>query len=196
MGCCQSSQSEVPLFSRSETIKSRKGTVQNHYEILETLGRGSFGAVSKVRDRKTKLFRAMKELKKAEIPEDHLKMIENEVNLLTELDHPNIMKIYETIESSKSFYIICECLTGGELFEILKKKKMFPEQTVCKYMYDVFAALSYLHNEKIVHSDLKLENLILESNEPNARVKLIDFGVSRRMGEGLLSGKAGSVRNI
>lgn len=196
MGCCQSSQSEAPLFSRSDTVKSRKGTAQHHYEIIETLGRGSFGTVSKVRDRKTKLIRAMKELKKAEIPKEDLKSIQNEINLLTELDNPNIMKIYETIESSKSFYIICECLTGGELFEILKKKKTFPELTVCKYMYDVFSALAYLHNMKIVHSDLKLENLVLDSTEPSARVKLIDFGVSRKMEEGLLSGVVGSVRNI
>lgn len=193
MGCCTSSQSELPLLTKSNFILKRHGTIQNYFEILETLGVGSYGAVSKIRDRKTGLIQAMKEVVKIQVPEDQMKLFMNEIEMLKGLDHPNIMKIFQVIESKKSFYIICEYLAGGELFELLKKKKRFTEENAKKYVYDVLTGLNYLHSNKVVHCDLKLENVVLSSNTSDGKVKIIDFGISRRMDQGPLQGKIGSV---
>lgn len=187
MGCCQKSHSEDPLFKRSESVKKRKGTLQATYDIIEVIGRGTYGTVSKISHKKTKMIRAMKEVKKAEINEKLIAELYNEINLLISLDHPNIMKVYEIIESPKSFYIICECLNGGDLFEALKKKRTFTEEFACKCMFDVFSALAYIHEMKIVHCELMLDNLIFESNEPNSKIKLADFGLSKHIKENLLT---------
>ena len=196
MGCCTSSQSEPPLLKKSNFILQRQGTLQNFFEILETLGVGSYGTVFKIRDRKTGLIQAMKEVVKIQVPEDQMKLFMNEIETLKGLDHPNIMKIYQVIESKKSYYIVCEYLAGGDLFQMLKNKKRFTEENAKKYVYDILTGLNYLHSNQIVHCDLKLENLVMSSDTSDGKVKIIDFGISRRLDQGPISGKIGSVKFI
>jgi calcium-dependent protein kinase len=174
-------------------VMNKKGNVQDSYEILQSLGRGSFGSVSRVRDRKTGLEKAMKEVIKLQVPSQQLALILNEIEILKGLDHPNIMKLFEIIESPKCYYIICEYLQGGDLFNLLKRKKTFTEEKSKKLMFDLLSGLNYLHSNKIVHLDLKLENLVLTNESPDSKLKIVDFGVSRRMTSSPFSGKIGSV---
>ena len=194
MGCCSSHPVEAPsTVSRSRFVKKRQGTFQHFYEFQENLGTGAFGAVYRVKERRSGLIRAMKEVRKSQISEEQRAVILNEINLLTELDHPNIMKIYEYIESEKFFYIVCEALTGGELFNLIKKCRTLPEETTAKYIKDALSGIFYIHSMGIVHNDLKPENLLLENSSPSAEVKIIDFGIARKLGKEPLFGMIGTV---
>lgn len=102
----------------------------------------------------------------------------NEIELLRQLDHPNIVKIFEFFQDDKRFYIVTELLKGGELFDKIIKYKKFTEYDAAKYMKQVLSALAYCHSHHIVHRDLKLENLLLESNSEDSPLKIIDFGAS------------------
>lgn len=194
MGCCSSNAVEKPSQNaKISFIKRRQGAVQDFYEILETLGKGSFGVVHQVRERKSKLVRAMKEVRKSSLSEGQEMQILNEIEILSQLDHPNIMKIYEVIESQQCYYIICELLIGGEVFIKLKHKGSFSEAVSASYIKDVLSGVYYSHSMGIVHNDLKPENLLLENKTEEAQLKIIDFGIARSLKHGPLTGLVGSV---
>ncbi|CAG9325040.1 unnamed protein product [Blepharisma stoltei] len=162
-------------------IQTKQGDVKQFYQIIKEIGSGGFGTVYTVKDRRSGLQRAMKELPKDRMDrESNEKMLE-EVEILRELDHPNIMKIYEVIESAKSYFIISEFLSGGELFDKIIETQGFNEKIAAKYFVDMMSAINYCHSNGIVHRDLKPENLLLESADSNANLKVIDFGISQRL---------------
>lgn len=94
------------------------------------------------------------------------------------------MKIYEVIESPRSYYIVSEYLSGGELFDKICETQGFNEKLAAKYTLDMMSAINYCHLRGIVHRDLKPENLLLETNEKGANLKVIDFGISQRLKSG------------
>lgn len=196
MGCISSHTIEhKPSLSltKSDFVLRKQGSIQNFYEILDTLGGGGYGVVTQVKERKSNLLRAMKEIPKSNLsPEQHAQIL-NEINILIRLDHPNIMKIYEVVESQKSYHIICEYLSGGELLDHLIKEKLFSEVKIARYIYDILSGVLYCHNLSIVHNDLKLENLMLDNKGPNSMIKIIDFGISRYISKTGLTGQLGSV---
>ena len=110
---------------------------------------------------------------------DHLDAIQEEVNILTKLDHPNIVKYYETYIDEKYIYLVMEFIGGGELFEKIaqQKNQVFSEDMAAVYMKKLFGALHHMHSQKVVHRDIKPENIMLSSN---GELKLIDFGLSKR----------------
>lgn len=110
---------------------------------------------------------------------DHLDAIQEEVNILTKLDHPNIVKYYETYVDEKYIYLVMEYIGGGELFEKIaqQKNQVFSEEMAAIYMRKLFGALHHMHSQKVVHRDIKPENIMIASN---GEVKLIDFGLSKR----------------
>ena len=194
MGCCSTSSIENPLsLAKSSFIKRRHGPIQNYYEILDSLGEGGFGIVYRVKERNSGLIRAMKEITKSGLQPGEEALILNEIQILSKLDHPNIMKIYEVIESSKYYYILCELLTGGELFDLILKEQKFDEKTCAKYLRDLLSGIFYCHRNNFVHNDIKPENLLLESKEKDAKLKLIDFGIARSFGKAPLTGRFGTV---
>lgn len=84
-----------------------------------------------------------------------------EIEILRSLDHPHVIKILGIIENSKTFNIITEYCSGGELFDRILANHTFSENKAAKYMYDIMSAVSYCHAAGIVHRDLKPENLVL-----------------------------------
>lgn len=111
--------------------------------------------------------RAVKIIKKKALAEDERKKLKNEAEILKQLDHPNIIKLYEIFEDKKYYYIIMEFLTGGELFEKITDEDFygdFTEKDAANIMQQVFRGINYCHCNNIVHRDLKPENLLLESN--------------------------------
>lgn len=103
-----------------------------------------------------------------------------EVEILMNLDHPNIIRVYNLYEDEKNFIIVSEFCSGGELFEKIQKNATFSEKTVASYMKQILSAVTYLHEKGIVHRDLKAENILFENQENDANIKLIDFGVSTK----------------
>ena len=144
-----------------------------YYEELCTLGSGTFGTVKKVCliSNKTQI-RAMKIIPKENLLEDIDKSkIIDEILILKNLDHPNIMKIYECYVDKENFYIISDfCDQGDLLGKITKVGKM--NQIVVKFIMDqVLNAVSYLHSKNVLHGDIKLENILLytTAKKNNAR---------------------------
>ena len=162
-----------------------------NYELETCLGKGAFGEVyltSKAGDSKKY---ATKKMDREEIEQgDAMKYLRNEIVLLQYLNHPNIVKFQEVKKTKKHFYIIMEYCNGGELSKALEKYmqkygKPFPEEIVQHIMRQIIDAFKYIHERKIIHRDIKLDNILLnyenEDDKKNlnlmkAQVKIIDFG--------------------
>ncbi|CAK57234.1 unnamed protein product (macronuclear) [Paramecium tetraurelia] len=161
-------------------VNLKKQSITKVYTLGQVLGQGAFGKVWKVTHKTTGLIRAMKQIRKSElIKEDEQKMF-SEMNLLKNLYHPNIVKLYELYQDSNNYYLITEYLSGGELFERIKKMNQFTEKRASDLMRQILMAIVYCHEKKIVHRDLKPENILFSGTEPDALLKIIDFGCSRR----------------
>lgn len=115
---------------------------------------------------------------KANMSEDDEKMLINEINILRDLDHPNIVKMYEFFQDEKRYYIITEICKGGELFDEIIDKGHFSECDAALIMRQLLSCINYCHSRNIVHRDIKPENILLESNKDFNQVKIIDFGIS------------------
>jgi calcium-dependent protein kinase len=150
------------------------------YTFEKRLGFGRFGVVNQVyinKDPGRKF--AVKSINIASIMPD-LKLIENELDILMQVDHPNIIQYYEAYNDGKYLHIVMELCTGGELFDRIITQGKFSESDAAKIIEKILSALSYLHNLGICHRDLKPENFIFSSGEPDAEIKIIDFGLSMR----------------
>jgi len=167
------------LISQGDFVKARGTKFKEDYQIREQLGSGAFGEVRKVVHKKSGLTRAAKILCKDAIStEEHSKLI-TEVQLLTSLDHPHILKMYEMYEDKNKYYIISEYLEGGELFERIIQNDRFSEKDAAKIMKQILSAIAYCHKHHIVHRDLKPENLVYDCKDDNANLKVIDFGTAK-----------------
>ena len=89
----------------------------------------------------------------------------NEINILKELDHPNIVKIFEYYEDKQNYYIVTEICRGGELFDEIVEKGKFSENEAAIVTRQVLGCIHYCHRNKIMHRDLKPENIMLEANK-------------------------------
>jgi len=152
--------------------------VSNDYDILESVGKGGYGEVKKVVHKITGETRAMKIIKKESCDEKYLESLTNEINILRMLDHPNIIKLYEIYQDSACIYLITEFMGGGDVYQVLNRKRILNESQAAKVLKQVLLAVNYLHGKKIVHRDLKPENLMLEK-ENHWDLKVIDFGLSK-----------------
>ena len=105
----------------------------------------------------------------------------NEVNVLKEMDHPNIIRIFEFYEDEESYHIVTELWEGGELFDYLTELGSVTENVAADIMKQLISAIRFWHEKNIVHRDLKPENWLLE-RKPQPRqkinIKVIDFGTS------------------
>ena len=176
---------------------------EDNYKIINKLGKGSFGSVYKVKNKITGEIRAMKIIKNTSISDNDGVAKEKflkEIQVLKELEHPNIIKIFEYYIDNKYHYIITELLTGGELYETILKFQKFNEKNAAKIMKQILSALNYLHSKGIVHRDIKPENILVQNDNKNNKnyldeihIKLIDFGASNFFKENeILTLKVGS----
>lgn len=101
----------------------------------------------------------------------------NEVKLLQDLKHPHIIKIYHSFIDNSYFYILMEYASGGDLYKIAEKnakeKTRFPEKQLWKWTYEILLALRYLHNNCVIHCDIKASNIFITKKK---RIKIGDFG--------------------
>ena len=147
----------------------QKGDKIENYQKIKRLGKGSYGSVYKVIKKNTNIIRAMKVIPK-NFEKDNDEIL-REINILKNLDHPIVMKIYEFLEDDDNYYIIQEFCDEGDLDTILNGKKIFCEFLVKYIMYQVFLAINYLHLNNIVHQDIKKKNITIvtlgESDKDN-----------------------------
>ena len=163
------------------------------YITEKKLGEGSFGVVYLTRKEGDSKKYATKELDREEIDSSEAKKyLINEIRILQSLNHPNIVKFVDIKKTKKHYYIMMEFCNGGELSKNLEKYMMkngtaFPEELVQHFMRQIIDAFKYIHGKKIIHRDVKLDNILLhfdnEEDKKNfnlmkAQVKIIDFGFS------------------
>jgi len=149
------------------------------YEFKQELGSGAYGVVYLAVNRATGEKRAIKAMNRDQI--EDTEALENELAILKSLDHPNIVKLFEIYEHNKNIYLVTEICEGGELFYHITKTKHLTEAQAAKIMRQIFSAISYLHSKKICHRDLKPENFLLKFENDDSSIKLIDFGLSKKL---------------
>lgn len=172
-----------PIANKLSNI-SKNSDYKNKYEPIGLLGNGAFGKVRLFRDKNIKDLKfAIKTIKKDTLPKELLSFLVDEVKILSNMDHPNIVKYYETYEDEFYINIVMEYLQGDDLFRLITSKNEveFTERTIAEIIRCIFQALSYIHNQGIVHRDIKPENILFSKNENFQTLKLIDFGLSTRL---------------
>jgi calcium-dependent protein kinase len=172
-------ENDIKILHNSLIIKN-KGSIQKHYILLGKIGSGTFGKVYKVQHLPTQQIRAMKLVKKDTVNyQDDNKKFLKEIEMLSHLDHPNIIKIYEYFIDDLNYYVITELATGGELYDKIARLKHYSEHEAAIIMKQLLSSVCYIHSKGIVHRDLKPENILLESDmKGDLNIKLIDFGTS------------------
>ncbi|KAJ6164224.1 Cytokinesis protein sepH [Penicillium chermesinum] len=147
------------------------------YQLGDCLGKGAFGSVYRALNWNTGQTVAVKQIKLTDLPKSELRVIMLEIDLLKNLDHANIVKYHGFVKSQETLNIILEYCENGSLHSIAKNFGRFPENLVGLYMSQVLHGLLYLHEQGVIHRDIKGAN-ILTTKE--GLVKLADFGVASR----------------
>ena len=156
-----------------------------NYEILSQIGHGNFGKIFKIRRKQDNKILIWKELDYGQMTSKEKEQIVTEVNILRELNHPNIVKYYERVIDKKNskIYIIMEYCEGGDISHLInsykKKGQYIPEEIIWKIFTQVLKAVHAIHTHKqgkIIHRDIKPSNIFLDKNN---NIKLGDFGLSR-----------------
>ena len=165
-----------------------KDSLENYLKI-QRIGKGSYSSVYKVRNKNTNLIRAMKIIPK-NFQKDNAEII-REIEILKNLDHPNVMKIYEFFEDEKNYYLIEEFCDEGDLETALDDKNIYCEFLVKFIMYQVFLAINYLHSNNIVHQDIKKRNISIiklevEKEDDKGKEKFNEKKIKRLKSEKLI----------
>jgi calcium-dependent protein kinase len=196
MGCC--TVKFVAIGSRSQSIPIEAGLfivkrytdINERYAFQQELGSGNFGRVTLCRHRETGALRAVKSIKKSPKDFGEIGRFCEEMEILKGLDHPNIIKLYEYYEDSTDINLVTEYVEGGPLYELIIRAKQLSEEVAAGIIRQLLSAVAYCHSRRIVHRDLKLENILLD----NPNIKVIDFGLSTLLTPNhRLSSSAGSV---
>lgn len=162
---------------------SMRETQIGKYKLLKTIGKGNFARVMLARHMLTSNEVAIKIIDKTQLNPNSLEKLFREVSIMKILNHPNIVKLYEVIETDKTLYLVMEYVSNGEVFEYLVKNGRMKENIARQKFRQIVSAVQYLHSKKIIHRDLKAENLLLDHN---LDVKIVDFGFSNMFVEGEL----------
>ena len=150
------------IIDTNNLFMQRHQSPWNFYEELEELGSGFYGVVKKVRLIKNpEIIRAMKIIPEENIVQGEGASLIDEIEILKILEHPNIMKVYESFVYNHNYYIISELCDQGHLLSKLEKIGKMDQIVVKFLMGQIFNAVSYLHSKNILHGDLKLENVLL-----------------------------------
>lgn len=168
---------------RSGLVRKKAGNdIWNHYEQGDQIGKGMTGGVWVITHKKTGAQYAMKSIILNRMKRELLEDLRNEIELLKQCDHPNIIKLYEYYEDEYRIYLVLELCTGGELYERLadQSTRHYGEKEAARLVSKMLSAICYCHRKNISHRDLKLENFIFENEEADSNIKLIDFGLSRK----------------
>jgi calcium-dependent protein kinase len=174
------------------------GLLDDFYAVSkDMLGEGSYGQVAKGTNKATGAVRAIKAINHAKIKDK--KRFQDEISIQMDLDHPNIVKLYETFQDARKIYLVMELCTGGELFDRIVEEaekhegSAFGEKDVARYMTHILGAIQYLHSKKYAHRDIKPENFLLQNKKADAEIKVIDFGLAKYYGDGgKMTTKAGT----
>jgi serine/threonine protein kinase len=161
----------------------KKSEVKKNYELGKDLGSGNFAVVkegTKTAANKTAEIPnkvAIKVIDKAKV--EDMNDIQREIEVMSMLDHPNVVKLFEIYDEPKKMMLVMELVTGGELFDRIVAKGSYTEKDAAEVMKTLCQALSYMHAKKVVHRDLKPENILYSDPSESAAIRVADFGLAR-----------------
>lgn len=167
------------LILNNDVIISNIGRkIDDIYTPIKLLGEGSYGKVWLVKHDKLGKEFALKIIKRKKSIDNK---VENEIKILTKMDHPFILKIIEFHATQSEYHIITDYCPNGDLYDEINLRKKFSEREAAFILYQILLAIRYCHKMGIVHRDIKPENIMIDKKEPSGliRVKLIDFGVAK-----------------
>ncbi|KAM6973969.1 triple functional domain protein isoform 4-T4 [Tautogolabrus adspersus] len=174
LGSVASSASLRVLAMSSDGIRvSWKDNFESHFTEVVELGRGRFSVVKRCDQRGTKRTVAVKHVNKKLMRRDR---VTQELNLLQRLQHPHIVSLIDTYETPASYALVMEMAEQGRLLDYIVSWGNLTEEKVACYLRDILEALHYLHNSRIVHLDVKPENMLVTGTSGQPTVKLTDFG--------------------
>ena len=151
--------------------------IMKKYVLQEALGQGHYGIVRKAVNRKTGKLYAVKIIPKWKVENPELVM--TEIEILRKLDHPNVVKYIETIEDYDTYYIVMELCNGGELFDrIIDTDHKLSLVRIARITTQILRAVQHCHENGIVNRDIKSENVLFKTKDPESQIKVIDFGLS------------------
>ena len=172
-------------FNKENFILKSNGTLAKKYLKLKEIAKGTYSKIFLVQSKSNFKVYICKEILKSKVS-DTIKF-RNEINVLSKMDHPNIIRLFEIFEDDRHISLIMEHCTGGELFKrILQRAEQdqaFTEKEAAVIFKQLMSAVSYCHSQGICHRDLKPENILFLNNEPNSPIKIVDFGLSKIFGE-------------
>ena len=175
--------------------KNNSTRVGQDYELLKTLGEGTFGTVKLGKDLRTGELRAIKILEKSRISsEGDTERVKREIQILKNIEHQHVIKLYEIIETEQRIYLIMEHASGGELFDYIVDNERLQEREACQLYLQILSGIEFFHKrhmaldgQSLAHRDLKPENLLFakppskETDDESIStkvLKIIDFGLS------------------
>jgi len=169
---------ESPIQTQPE---ERTRTI-GHYALGKSIGEGTFGKVKLGTHLPTGEKVAIKILEKDKITDvSDVERVAREIHILKLIRHPNIIQLYEIIETPKQLYLAMEYCNGGELFEYIVANNRIKEKEACRFFQQIISGVEYIHKLNVVHRDLKPENLLLDYN---MNIKIVDFGLSNTYKDG------------
>lgn len=179
---------EKSVVVDSDSIREQfSKTIEQVYEGVsngEVLGYGVTGEVHKITHRINGQSYAVKVLDLSRVKtEAQMQQLRDEIDIMCELDHPNVVRLEEVYETPTRVCLVEELCSGGELFDRLEEQPLYrySEEQCLKIVRQITTAVAYLHSKGIVHRDLKLENFLFESTANDSQLKIIDFGLSKHM---------------
>ncbi|CAL1142820.1 unnamed protein product [Cladocopium goreaui] len=181
-------------IGHAQFIIENTGKITDYYQLdKKKLGEGSYGSVCKANNISTKAIRAVKTISKSQMK--NLERFKQEIAIMKMMDHPNIIKLFESFEDHRNIYLVMELCSGGELFDRIIESGHFSEQQAAILMQQIIRAIYYMHENQVCHRDLKPENFLFMTKDPIEKnfLKIIDFGLSCKFTPGKpLSTKAGT----
>jgi len=174
-------EENVPLKINKESfVTIIEGDITQFYEVQKKIGEGAYGKIYKVKNKQSGDIRAMKQITKTKITD--MGKFQTEIKILSMLDHPNIVRLFEVIEDDKYYNLLEELCTGGELLTRAKNNQL-KEKDIARIFNQIMSGVAYIHGMGIAHRDLKLENILFSSEKPSSPIKIIDFGFSVFLGK-------------
>ncbi|XP_037293483.1 MAP/microtubule affinity-regulating kinase 3 isoform X15 [Manduca sexta] len=169
----------------SARVSSRSRTSEEphigKYKLLKTIGKGNFAKVKLAKHVPTGKEVAIKIIDKTQLNPGSLQKLFREVRIMKMLDHPNIVKLFQVIETEKTLYLVMEYASGGEVFDYLVLHGRMKEKEARAKFRQIVSAVQYCHQKRIIHRDLKAENLLLDGE---MNIKIADFGFSNEFTPG------------
>lgn len=146
-----------------------------NYTLIKTLGEGNFAKVKLAKHKITGAEVAIKIIDKTKMDPKKIDKMYREVRILKMLHHPNIIKLYEVIETTQTVFLVMEYVSSGELYDYLVVHGKMKEKEARAKFRQILSAVSYCHKKRVIHRDLKAENVLLDANN---NIKVADFGFS------------------